>query len=824
MMQPLLADVRYALRVLRWNPAFTALAVVSLAIGIGFNTAMFSAVDALLFRPLPVHQPDRIVDVYTRGEDGDTYATNSYPDYLDFLKQNAVFKDMLGYSPAIAAVKAGDRSVLALGEVVTGNYFQLLGTTAEIGRTLVPEDDRPGAPRAIVISHRMWRREYGADPTVVNRTVHIHGQPYSIVGVMPATFTGLVPMLQPEMWLPVAWVEEIEPAGIQDVVPSPGNTRIERRGQRWMFIKARLKDGETVERANTNMQLIAAQLTAEHPKTNANRPVMVAANVRVHPEADKIMRPIAAGLMISIGLVLLIACANVANMLLARASGRRREIGVRLAIGASRGRLVRQLLTESLVLSVCGAIAGVTVAALLLTLIDRMPLPITIPIALSLRLDGRVLFFTTVLTTLAGLAAGLAPALRATRTNLVADLKGELTASKTAGRRWTLRDGLVALQAAVTLVLLVAGGLLTRSLLEAHRVDLGFRPQGLVAVASELSLIGYDEEKARPVFEQLYERVRSMPGVTSAARAVRQPLAINYNRNNVFFADRHAPGQPGIPVSATWVGDTYFATLGVPLLRGRNFTTSDTPTAPKVAIVTEAFARRYWPNTEVLGTRFRTRGLDGPVFEVVGVVADYKVETIGEAPTPYIHYPLLQRPFTGEVLLARSALDPEALLTAIRKEILALEPATVILESQTMERQVDATLLPARLAAQTIGLVGAVATALAAIGLYGVIAYTVARRTREIGIRMALGAAPQTVLRMVMRQGLVIMGAGLLVGAGLAALAARAIASGLYGVSAADFTAWSAAMTVLLVAAGLANFVPARRAARVDPSVALRME
>jgi putative ABC transport system permease protein len=305
---------------------------------------------------------------------------------------------------------------------------------------------------------------------------------------------------------------------------------------------------------------------------------------------------------------------------------------------------------------------------------------------------------------------------------------------------------------------------------------------------------------------------------------VRQPLAINYNRNNVFFADRHAPGQPGIPVSATWVGDTYFATLGVPLLRGRSFMTSDTPTAPNVAIVTEAFARRYWPNTEVLGTRFRTRGLDGPVFEVVGVVADYKVETIGEAPTPYIHYPLLQRPFTGEVLLARSALDPEALLTAIRKEILALEPATVILESQTMERQVDATLLPARLAAQTIGLVGAVATALAAIGLYGVIAYTVARRTREIGIRMALGAAPQTVLRMVMRQGLVIMGAGLLVGAGLAALAARAIASGLYGVSAADFTAWSAAMTVLLVAAGLANFVPARRAARVDPSVALRME
>ena len=824
MLQPLLSDIRYALRVLRWNPAFTALAVTSLAIGIGFNTAMFSAVDALLFRPFPVHQPDRLVDIYTRSTDGDTYATNSYPDYVDFRRQNAVFQDMLGYSPAIAALKAGDRSVMALGEVVTGNYFQVLGVSAALGRTLLPDDDRAGAPRAVVISHRMWRREYGADPAVLNRTIHIHGQPYAIVGVMPAAFTGLVPMLQPEMWVPVAWVEEIEPAGIQDVVPSPGDSRVERRGQRWMFVKARLKDGETVERANANMQLIGGQIAAEHPKTNTNRPVAVAANVRIHPEADKLIRPIAAGLMISIGLVLLIACANVANMLLARASGRRREIGVRLAIGASRGRLVRQLLTESLVLSLCGAIAGVTVAALLLMLIDRMPLPITVPIALSLRIDARVLFFTTVIATLAGLVAGLAPALRATRTNLVADLKGELTGAKTAGRRWTLRDGLVALQAAVTLVLLVAGGLLTRSLLEAHRVDLGFRAEGLVAVGSELSLIGYNEEKAQRVFEQAAERVRGMPGVTSVARAVRQPLAINFNRNNIFFAGRQAPGDHGIPVSATWISDTYFATLGVPLLRGRNFTTADTPSAPNVAIVTEAFARRYWPDTEVLGTRFRTRGPDGPEFEVVGVVADYKVETIGEAPRPYIHYPLRQRAFTGDVLLARSALDPEALLAAIRREILTLEPATVILESQTMERQVDATLLPARLAAQTIGLVGAVATALAAIGLYGVIAYTVARRTREIGIRMALGAAPEAVLRMVMRQGLVIIGAGLLVGAALAAIAARAIASGLYGVSAADFTAWATATMVLIAAAGLANFVPARRAARVDPSIALRIE
>jgi predicted permease len=825
MIQALNADIRYAIRVLRWNPAFTALAVVSLAMGIGFNTALFSIIDALLFRPLPVQRPDRIVDIYTRGGDGDTYATSSYPDYLDFNARNDVFQDVMGYSPAIAAVKAGDRSVMALGEVVTGNYFSVLGVNAALGRTLVPDDDKPGAQRTVVISHRLWLREYGGDRSAIDKSIHIHGQPYTIVGVMPREFTGMVPMLQPEMWLPVAWVEEIEPAGIQDAVPSPtGKTRVERRGQRWLFIKARLKDGASVERANANMQVVSHQLAAEHPKTNENRPAAVAANVRIHPEADKAIKPVAAGLMIGIGLVLLIACANVANMLLARASGRQKEIGIRLAIGAARGRLIRQLLTESAVLAACGAAAGLAVATLILRLIDSAPLPITIPLALALQIDGRVLFFTTLIATAAGLAAGLAPALRATRPDLLADLKGEATSSKTAGRRWTLRDGLVSVQTAVTLVLLVAAGLLTRSVLEAHRVDLGFRAEGLVALASELGLIGYDEAKAARVFEQAFDRVRSMPGVVSAARAVRQPLAINYNRHSVFFADGHAAGDQGIPVAATWVNESYFATLGVPLLRGRTFTVADTPAGRRVAIVTEAFAKRFWPTKEALGTRFRTRGVDGPEFEVVGIVADYKVETVGEAPTPYIHYPLVQRPFTGEVLLARSTLNPEALLAAMRKEILALEPAAVFLESQTMERQVDATLLPARLAAQTIGLVGIVATALAAIGLYGVIAYTVARRTREIGIRMALGATPTAVLRMIMRQGLSIVIAGLLIGAALGALAARAIASALYGVGAADLTAWAAAVGVLLGAAVLANFVPARRAARVDPSVALRLE
>jgi predicted permease len=818
----MLSDVRYAVKWLLRSPGFTAVAVMSLAIGIGFNTALFSIVDALLFRPLPVSRPDRLVDVYTRGSDSDRFATSSYPDFLDFQSKNAVFSGMVAYSPSIGAVKAGDRSRMALGEVVSGNYFQLLGVSAALGRTLLPDDDHPGAPRATVISHALWLRDYGGDPKVIGRTLLVHGQPYTIVGVAPPTFVGMLPVLQPELWTPIAWVDEIEPAGIQDVVASPtGTSRLDRRGQRWLFVKGRLEDGETAPRAAANLQVIMSQLAAEYPKTNANRPVAAVANVRIHPDADRLLRPIAAGLMVAIGLVLLVACANVANMLLARASGRRKEIGIRVAIGASRSRLVRQLLTESIVLAALGAFAGITFAALAIQVIAALPLPIPVPIALGLHIDSRVVWFTTGIASLAGLLAGLAPAMRATRVDLVSDLKGEATRAKS-GRRWTLRDGLVILQTAVTLVLLVAAGLLTRSVLHAQQVDLGFRTDGTVALSTELSLIGYNEPRATQLFVRAAERVAAIPGVSAVSRAVRQPLAINYNRNTIFFPGRDTPTDRGTPIAATWVDDKYFSTLGVPLLHGRNFTSGDTPSSAGVAIVNEAFVRRYWPGQDGLGRHFRSMRLDGPEFEVVGVVGDYKVETVGELPTPYIHYALGQRQFTGNVLIARTSTDAAALLASMRREILSIEPNAIFLDSQRMDAQVAASLLPARLAAQTIGLVGLVATILAAIGLYGVIAYAVGRRTREIGIRMALGAAPGDVLRMVMGQGLSVAATGVGIGLLLAWIAARAIATTLYGVGAGDPAAWLTAVAVLIGSAALANYLPARRAARVDPSTALR--
>jgi predicted permease len=818
----MLADVRYALKWLLRSPGFTAVAVLSLGIGIGFNAALFSIVDALLFRPLPVERPDRLVDVYTKGSDGDSYATNSYPDVLDFRAKNTVFTGMLAYSPSIAAVKAGDRSRMALGEVVTGNYFQLLGVPAAIGRTLLPDDDRTGAPRVAVISHRLWRRDFGGDPSVLGRTLLIHGQPYAIVGVAAERFTGMVPMLQPELWTAVAWVEDVEPAGIQDAVPSPtGTTRLDRRGQRWLFTKGRLKDGETGARAQAELKLIMNQLAADYPKTNDKRPVITATNVRIHPQADGTLRAVAAGLMVAIGLVLVIACANVANMLLARASGRRREIGIRLAIGASRSRLIRQLLTESLVLAALGAGTGMALAALALQIIAALPLPIPIPLALALRIDARVVAFTMLVASLAGVLAGLAPAMRSTRTDLVADLKGDTVVSR-AGRRWTIRDGLVVLQTAVTLVLLVAAGLLTRSILQAQRVDLGFRSAGVAVLGAELGLIGYDETRATQVMERAAGRIGALPGVQAVSRVVRQPLSINYNRNTIFFPERQTPDDRGTSIDTTWVDAQYFSTMAVPLLRGRAFTAADTKTSPKVAIVNDAFVTRYWPGSDGLGKRFHSLTGGGTDYEVVGIVGDYKVNRVGEASTPYIHYAISQRDFTGNVLVARAAGDPSTLLASMRREVLALEPNAVFLDNQTMENQVSAALLPARVAAQTIVVVGIVATLLAAVGLYGVVAYTVGRRTREIGIRMALGAAPGGVLGMVMKQGLGLASAGAAVGLLLAWAAARAIAATLYGVSAFDPAAWGAAVAVLLASASLANYIPARRAARVDPSIALR--
>ncbi|HEX7136822.1 MAG TPA: ADOP family duplicated permease, partial [Vicinamibacterales bacterium] len=614
MLENLITDVRYALRWLRRSPGFTAVAILSLAIGIGFNTALFTLVDAVVFRPLPVAQPDRLAEIYTTSPDGDTYATSSYPDYLDFKAQSHVFSDIIGYSPIIAAVSAGDRSRMALGEVVTGNYFQVLGLRARLGRTLMPEDDRAGAARAVLLSYALWARDYGSNPGIVGQTIRIHNQPYTIVGVAEKSYTGMVPMLSAALWIPLAYVDDGEPGGIISIVPSPtGNTRLERRGTRWMFLKGRLKDSATIAQAQADLQVVAGQLMTAYPATNKDRKVAVIPRVHIHPDADRMLLPIALGLMVVVGLVLLVACANVASMLLARASGRQKEVGIRLAIGASRGRLTAQLLTESVVMALIGASAGIGLAWALMQLALAIKLPVPIPLAFALQIDARVLVFTIVVTLIASIIAGLAPALKATRPDLVRELRGDSPAASVGSRRWTMRDGLVVVQIAVTMVLLIASGLLTRSLLAAQKIGLGFEPQGIAILSTELGLIGYDDARGSRLFDQAAERVRAISGVEAAAIAERTPFSINYNRNNIFIPGRHQPGDlKGFLADSTRVSPEYFSTLAVPIVQGRNFTPADTPKSPRVAIVSETFARKFWPNENVIGKLFHVRSLDGP--------------------------------------------------------------------------------------------------------------------------------------------------------------------------------------------------------------------
>jgi macrolide transport system ATP-binding/permease protein len=826
----LVADVRFALRWLMRSPAFTAVAVASLAIGIGFNTALFAVVDAVLLRPLPVARPDRIVDIYTSSTGGvgaQRFGTSSYPDYLDLSAQNKVFEEIAGYSPMFGALNLGDRSRLTLGEIVTGNYFRLLGVGASIGRTLLPEDDQPSSPRVAMISYRYWTREFGGDAAVAGRTLKLRGNLYTIVGVTPRGFNGMTSVLSPDLWVPISAAMEIEPVGMHDVLPSPtGTGRIDRRGDRWMFMKGRLKDGISVEQAGANLAVLMSRLESANPISNKDKGIAVKASsdVHFHPAADPVVVPIAIGLMLVVGLVLLIACANVASMLLARASGRQKEISVRLALGATRGRLMRQLVTESLVMSALGAAGGIVLALWATRVVASLNLPIPIPLSFDFRIDGRVLVFTMFATTLAGLLAGLIPAFRASRPSLVADLRGEIPQSRVAGRRWTLRDALVAGQMAITAVLLVVAALLTRSLIAAQNAAVGFPVDRLALVTVDTSMVQYSDEKSRQFFDQALARMATIPGVEAAALATRPPFSVNYNRWNIWIDGRHRVGEQGDPVEVTTVSPDYFKTMGVSIRQGRGFSSADHPDTPRVAVANETLARRFWPGESAVGKTFHTRGADGPVFTIVGVVSDYKVTTVGEPPTPFLHVAREQRPNSYSAIVVRTHGDANALLRDMQRELLALEPNLIFVENQTMEAEMATTLFPIRAGAWLVGVVGAMAMALAAIGLYGVIAYSVARRTREIGIRMALGAQPSAVLRLIMKQGLGVAAVGLVAGSLAAVAAAKVVSGALYGIGAADPVSWAGAAAVLLSVSALANLIPARRAARVEPSVALRVE
>jgi predicted permease len=824
-LENLLKDVRFGMRTLLRQPAFTAVAVISLALGVGINTTIFSVVNAVLLRPLPIHDPGSLVEIYTSNVAEYPFLTTSYPDYLDIRDQVSALAATAAHGTVRGILTRDGRSELVAGEVVSDDYFELLGVQPLLGREFLPEENRTeGTHPVVVLSHGFWQRRLGGDPGVVGSALRISGVDYSVVGVAPEGFTSTIPGLQTEFWAPLAMVEKLSFAGIQSSNPSPGNTRLEQRGTRWLFVKGRLAPGRSVAEARAQVETVAARLAEQYPDVDGKLQarLLPSSGVRLHPMVDGVLAPAAAVLLGAVGLVLLIACANVANMLLARASGRRREIAVRLAIGASRGRLVRQLLTESLLLAGLGGAVGVAVAWGGGRLLTAFQPPLPIPLRFDYGLDPRVLGFAVAATLLTAVAFGLAPALQASRTALVPALKNA-EAGNDGRRRWAFRDVLVVGQLAVSLVLLVAGALLVRGLVEAHSIDPGFDPERLAMLSLNLKMMGYSPEQATPFQERLVEELRALPGVEAVSLVSRLPLGSDVNMEGILVPEAHESEDDSVGIDATWVQPEYFRALGVEIVAGRGLAESDVEGAPLVAVVNQAMAQRFWPEGAV-GRRFYTEGWDGPVVEVVGVVRDYKVRDLGEQPRPYLHFAWAQQPTRSTTLLVRSAGAAAPLVAPMRQRVQQLDAGVVFTDEGSVSDLLRATLTPTRVGASLLGSFGVLALLLASVGLYGVVAYAVSQRTRERGVRMALGARRGDVLRMVLLGGMRLAGWGIGLGVVAAAVAARLLSSLLYGLSSFDLVAFGAAASVLLGVVVLANALPAWRASRVDPMVALRYE
>ncbi len=839
-METLLQDMRFGARTLAKNPGFTLVVTLTLALGIGANTAIFSFVNAVLLRTPPVAEPERLVYVFG-GTKTSPYSVSSYPDYVDYRDRNNVFSDLIAYSPITLSLNSGEQVDTVTGLIVTGNYFDALGVRPRVGRAFMPEEDAtPGSHPVAVISHGLWQSRFGADPGVVGRKLLLNGQQFTVVGVVPAEFNGADAGRTSDIYVPMAMQALVRPPrGGYSGEMNPD--LLARRGSRWLDIVGRLKPGVTEEQAQAAVGTVAAQLSQTFQDTNREQVATVSPLAKGDPEQRGTLLSVAGLLLAVVGLVLLIACANVANLLLARAASRRKEISIRLALGASRWRLVRQLLTESLLLSLLGGAGGLLLGVWLVkTMRTYSPPANFLPVAFDFSLDGNVLGFTLLLSILTGLLFGIAPALQASKPDLVVSLKDETALVPGASaRRFTLRDLLVVAQVALSLVLLISAGLFLRSLRNAQGIDPGFEPRHVMTMPLNINLLRYTKTQGQDFYRQVLERVQALPGVQSATLTRTPPLSGSSRQSTVTFAGREAPeagsnsessgGGAGenVPVNITLASSValdYFKTLNIPLLRGRDFNAQDREGAPGVVIVNETFARRYFPGQDPLGQRVSLGGAQGPWLEVVGLARDGKYVTLGEVPAPFLYQPLAQRHESGMVLLLRTSGDPSPLVSAVRAEVHSIEPNLPLTNARLMEELLSTSLYPARMGAILIGVFGLLALLLASVGLYGVMSYSVSRRTREIGIRMALGARGGDVLRLVLRQSMTLVALGVALGLGAAFAATRLLSGFLYGISPTDPAAFIGIAALLAIVSLAACVVPARRAAAVDPLVAFRYE
>jgi predicted permease len=806
-------DLRYALRTLTKSPGFTAVIITSVALGIGANATVFSIANGLLWGTLRVKDPGRLV-VFNAGE------SFSYPDYKDYRDQTrAVFEGVFAHFPlAPASVGSAGEPERVWGQLVSGNYFALLGLNFTLGRPIRPEEDKvQGRDQVVVLSHNIWIRRFGGDANILGRSVMLNGHPFTVVGVAPAGFSGTDHGLVSDFWVPLADAEQIMPDLVED------NPRENRNGQ-WLILNARLRPAVSLKQAAAALNAVKKGIDDTYRKDEKHHhpPITLSSAGGLIGGADMPALGVMSVLMVVVLLVLIVACANVANLLLARGTGRQKEIAVRLAIGANRWRLVRQFLTESVLLAFAGAAAGFVVAAAAAHALSRFQVPLPFPIIFDFNVDWRVLAFTAGLSLITALLFGLAPALRATDLDLVDALKNETSVF---GRkvRFGVRNALVTVQVGSSLVLLVGAGLFLRSLQHASSIDIGFDPHNILLMAVDPKLHNYSHEKTEQFLAQLRERVAALPGVRSVTYVDSLPLSIG----GISFDFKTTGDRPGTEQSVIAdvydVGTRFFEMMGIPLLRGRDFAKNDDK---NVAIVNETMARHLFGNSDPLGRRI-DRGKTS--YTLIGVVRNSKSRRLGEGPVNCAYLFLEAAPenvpsFFGISIAVKTSVKPTMLSRPVRDEIAKLDPNLAVFGLETMQEHVDKSLLLPQISATLLGIFGAVGLTLAAIGLYGVMSYSVRRRTREIGIRMALGGRPGTVLAMVLRQGLALTGIGLAVGLAIAAGIGRLSAALLYGISGTDLAVFLVVPTVLVAVALVAIVIPARRAGRVDPAAALRSE
>ena len=814
-MSELLSDVRYALRAVLRQPVIAAGVVLTLAIGVGLNGAVFSVVNALMYQRLPVHEPERLVLLGMTSPELQKPHELSWPDIED-QRRLPVYADVAAWTNQIVNLGGGQggRPERAFFNETTANYFALLGVSAALGRTFAPgEDQGANAHRVIVLDWRFWQGHFRGDSSVIGRDVVVNGRSATIIGVAPESFRGVQALLDPQGYMPLNQIN----GGYADVM--------RQRDGGFLNVLARLAPGYTWQQARSASADLGARLAREYPATNAGTAIVVVPESRARPHLFiASYTPLVAGVfMVLSALVLLVACANIAGLLLSRAASRQRELAVRAALGAGRGRIARLLLIESLLMGLGGGVAALLVATWCAGALGAMRFAVDAPIRFDVQPDGRVVAFTLAIALGAGVLAGLVPALRGGSANLSDTLRA---GTRSAGAiRQRLRSALVVAQVAVAVVVLTAAGMFVRSVQNAGAVRLGFNTDRVLLASVAPGDQGYDFARSHRFAEQLLERVAAIPGVRSAALARYTPLGYSSSGDRVIPESGMPDGSQNFPAFRNVVTANYFATMDIPLLEGRSFGPGDSAGAPLVAVVSKAFAAAVWPGGSVIGRKFRVTD-DTTARTVVGVVANTIWMSLGEEPRPFLYYPAAQRAIGDFTLNIRTEADPRTIVSPVREAARQLDADLPLYDVRPMREHLDGGLafFSLHAGATFAGIFGVLALLLGAVGLFGLIAFGVAQRTREIGVRLALGARASGVRNMVVRSGLTLVGLGLLIGFPLALLVGRGMRGLLIGTSPADPVALGGSVALLIVVAGLAAWLPARRAAAVDPMIALRSE